>query len=210
MADDPFVPLRSFDAFSPRGLAGKREYVQDLEGRGDAEAAALLVACLADESGYLRDLAEGALVRLAAEPGPVLPLLASGLWYTKVSAARTLGRLGARGAAPALATLLDDLNESVRRSGAEALAALARGEGALAVARAVHRRRDSDRARTLHAIAGGDRGLEARLEELLKNKDAMEAADDELLSHDADVVRASADGVEWGVLTGPRPGRGDH
>ena len=134
MSDD-FVPLRSFDAFSPRGLAGKREYVQELEQRGDAEARALLVSCLSDESGYLRDLAEAALVRLSAEPLPVMPLLSSGLWYTKVSAARTLGRLGARAAVPALAGLLDDTNQSVRKAGAEALAALARGDGALAVAR---------------------------------------------------------------------------
>ncbi|MEO6462719.1 MAG: HEAT repeat domain-containing protein [Candidatus Eisenbacteria bacterium] len=209
MADDSFVPLRSFDAFSPRGLAGKREYVLDLEKRGDAESCALLVACLADESGYLRDLAEASLVRLKTEPAPVLPLLAAGLWYTKVSAARTLGRLGARAAGPGLATLLDDPNESVRRAGAEALAQLARGEGALAVARALHRRREVDRARALHDIVAGDRALEARLEGLMKDRDAMEAADDELLSHDADIVRASADGVEWGLLTGPRSGRED-
>ena len=209
MADDSFVPLRSFDAFSPRGLAGKREYVLDLEQRGDAESRALLVACLADESGYLRDLAEAALVRLGTEPAPVLPLLASGLWYTKVSAARTLGRLGARAAAPALATLLDDPNESVRRAGAEALGGLARGEGALAVARALHRRRDPDQPRTLHDIAAADRALVARLEGLLKDRDAMEASDDELLSQDAEVVRASADGVEWGLLTGPRSGPED-
>ena len=208
MADD-FAPLRSFDAFSPRGLAGKREYVDDLEKRGDAEACALLVACLADESGYLRDLSEAALVRLGAEPAPVVPLLASGLWYTKVSAARTLGRLGVRAAiaAPALAELLEDANQSVRRSGVDALAGIARGGGELAVARALHRRHEGDRA-LVREIAGGDRTLEVRLDELLKNRDAMEAHEDELLSHDPEVVRASADGVEWGLLTGPRSGSG--
>ena len=116
MADDSFAPLRSFDAFSPRGLAGKREYVQGLEQRGDAEACALLVACLTDESGYLRDLAADALVRLRVAPGPVFPMLASGLWYTRVSAARTLGRLAAQGSAGPLSGLLDDTNQSVRRS----------------------------------------------------------------------------------------------
>jgi HEAT repeat protein len=209
MADDSFAPLRSFDAFSPRGLAGKREYVQDLEKRGDAEARALLVACLADESGYLRDLAEAALVRLGAEPAPVLPLLSSGLWYSKVSAARTLGRLGARGAAPALIGLLRDANQSVRRAGAEALALLARGDGLLAVARAIHRSGDENRARALREVSSGDRELESRLEALLRDREAMEASDEELLSQDADVVRASAEGVEWGVLTGPRPAPGD-
>jgi HEAT repeat protein len=209
MADDSFAPLRSFDAFSPRGLAGKREYVQGLEQRGDAEACALLVACLSDESGYLRDLAESALVRLGAEPAPVLPMLASGLWYTRVSAARTLGRLGARAAVGQLAGLLDDPNQSVRRAGAEALALIARGEGALAVARALWRRADPDRARTVREVAAGDRELEARLHELLRHDEIMGAADEELLSHDAEVVRASAADVAWELLTGPRPGDGD-
>lgn len=210
MADDSFAPLRSFDAFSPRGLAGKREYVLGLEQRGDAEACALLVTCLADESGYLRDLAEAALVRLGAPAGPVLPMLSSGLWYTRVSAARTLGRLAAREAAAPLAGMLDDANQSVRRAAADALAALGRGEGGLAVARALYHRADPDRARTVREIAGDDRALETRLLELLRTDDAMLAADDELLSHDADVVRASSDGVAWELLTGPtRPGDGD-
>jgi len=209
MADDSFAPLRSFDAFSPRGLLGKREYVQGLEQRGDAEARALLVACLSDESGYLRDLAEAALVRLSAEPLPVLPMLSSGLWYTRVSAARTLGRLGARGAAGPLAALLDDPNQSVRKAGAEALARLARGEGALAVARALWRRGEADRPRTVREVAAGDRELEARLNELLRHDEVMGAADEELLSHDTEVVRASAADVAWELLTGPRPGDGD-
>jgi HEAT repeat protein len=210
MADDSFTPLRSFDAFSPRGLAGKREHVQSLEERGDTEACALLVACLSDESGYLRDLAEAALVRLHAEPGPVIPMLASGLWYTRVSAARTLGRLAAREAAVPLSALLDDTNQSVRRAAAEALAGLARGPGALAVARALYQRPDKDRLRTVRDLAAADRELETRLLDLLRHDDAMLATDDELLSHDASVVQASGDGVAWDLLTGPpRPGDGD-
>ena len=206
MADDSFAPLRSFDAFSPRGLAGKREYVQGLEQRGDAEACALLVACLTDESGYLRDLAADALVRLRVAPGPVFPMLASGLWYTRVSAARTLGRLSAQGSAGPLSGLLDDTNQSVRRSAADALGLLARGDGALAVARALYPRGDSERSRIVREIAGDDRGLELRLIELLRQDDAMRASDDELLSHDADVVRAGAEGVAWEIRTGPARG----
>lgn len=206
MADDSFAPLRSFDAFSPRGLAGKREYVQGLEQRGDAEACALLVACLSDESGYLRDLAEAALIRLRVEPGPVLPMLASGLWYTRVSAARTLGRLAAHGSAGPLSRLVDDTNQSVRRATTEALALLARGEEALAVARALYPRPDAERTRIVREIAGDDRVLEHRLVELLRQDDAMRASDDELLSHDAEVVRAGADGVAWEILTGPARG----
>ena len=207
MADDSFAPLRSFDAFSPRGLAGKREYVQGLEARADREAVALLVECLSDESGYLRDLAEAALVRLGAKADPVLPMLSSGLWYTRVSAARTLGRLGARrgdraAARPARATA----NQSVRRAGAEALHAIAQGDGALFVARMLYRRPEAERARLVREIAAGVREVEARLADLLRRDDAMLAEEDELLSHDAEVVRASGDGVAWEVLTGP--GRG--
>jgi hypothetical protein len=98
MADELYSTLRPFDALSPRGPRGKREYVLELEKKGDQAAVLLLVECLADESGYLRDLAAAALVRLAAPAAPILPLLASGLWYTRSSAVRTLGRLaGARG-----------------------------------------------------------------------------------------------------------------
>jgi len=206
MADDSFTPLRSFDAFSPRGLAGKREYVQGLELRGDREATALLVECLSDESGYLRDLAEAALVRLGAPAAPVLPMLASGLWYTKVSAARTLGRLRSREAVGPLLGLFADTNESVRRAGAEALHAIAAGDGALFVARVLYRRPDAERSRLAREIALGARDVEARLLDLLRHDEAMRAEEDDLLSHDAEVVRASADGVAWEVLTGP--GRG--
>jgi len=206
MADESFPPLRSFDAFSPRGLAGKREYVQSLEARGDREAAGLLVECLSDESGYLRDLAEAALVRLGAAAPPVLPMLASGLWYTRVSAARTLGRLGAREAIVPLMALLGDANQSVRRAGAEALQAIAQGDGELFVARVLYRRPEAERMRLVREIAAGARDIEARLADLLRHDEVMRAEEDELLSHDADVVRASADGVAWEVLTGP--GRG--
>ena len=206
MAEDSFTPLRSFDAFSPRGLAGKREYVQGLEARADREAIALLVECLSDESGYLRDLAEAALVRLGAKADPVLPMLSSGLWYTRVSAARTLGRLGARAAIAPLLDLLTDTNQSVRRAGAEALHAIAQGDGALFVARVLYRRPEAERARLVREVAAGVRELEAQLADLLRRDDAMLAEEDELLSHDAEVVRASGDGVAWEVLTGP--GRG--
>ena len=107
MTDDKFTTLRSFDALSPRGLAGKREYVIGLESKADDAAVRSLVECLNDESGYMRDQAENALVRLGAPAEPILPLLTSGLWYTRVSAARTLGRLRARVGVDRLIGLLD-------------------------------------------------------------------------------------------------------
>ena len=76
-----------------RGLTGKREYVRSLEQRSDAEALSLLVECLSDESWFLRDLAEEALLRMGERGAPVLvPLLDQGLWFTRASAARVLGR----------------------------------------------------------------------------------------------------------------------
>src|SRR3954468_8485423 len=94
MSDESYSTLKSLDALSPRGLAGKREYVQDLEKNGGDDAMLQLVECLNDESGYLRDLAGAALARLGAPVAPLVPLLSSGLWYARVSALRTLARSG--------------------------------------------------------------------------------------------------------------------
>ncbi|MGH7724504.1 MAG: HEAT repeat domain-containing protein, partial [Candidatus Eiseniibacteriota bacterium] len=105
LSEEKFGSLRPLDALSPRGLAGKREYVMSLEGRADPASTQLLVECLEDESGYMRDLAEASLVRLRAPAESLVPLLSHGLWYTRVSAARALGRLRAREATDGLARL---------------------------------------------------------------------------------------------------------
>ena len=79
------------DAPSGRDFAGKKDYVRQLEQRRDPEALALLVQCLSDESGYLRDLAEGALLRLGGRAAElVLPLLCEGLWYSRSRSASSL------------------------------------------------------------------------------------------------------------------------
>ena len=57
---------KPFDGMNTRGLTAKREYVRELERRGDAEAIARLAECLKDESAYQRDLAEQSLMRLGA------------------------------------------------------------------------------------------------------------------------------------------------
>lgn len=86
MSDDKYGPGRTFDAMSARGLAGKRDYVRSLEQRRDEEAMSLLVECLCDESWYLRELAETALLRLGDHAGEtLLPLLEQGLWFSRVS-----------------------------------------------------------------------------------------------------------------------------
>lgn len=202
MADEPYSTLRPFDALSPRGLAGKREYVLDLEQKGDESAVRLLVECLADESGYLRDLAAAALVRLNAPAAPILPLLASGLWYTRVSAVRTLGRLGAREAALPLGALLKDTNESVRGETVEALAAIARGGSDVHVARSLFARSEGERARALLDLRSLDAETARRLDALFLDRDLMSAAEHELIAPEHAPGRASDEGVAWDLLTG--------
>jgi HEAT repeat protein len=205
MADEPYTTLRPFDALSPRGLAGKREYVLDLETRGDESAIRLLVECLADESGYLRDLAAAALVRLKAPAEPIVPLLASGLWYTRLSAVRTLGRLAAREAAQPLGGLLSDPNEGVRGEAVEALAAIARGGGDLHVARSLHARGETECGRALRDLRARDGETARRLDALFLDRDLMSAPEHELLAPEPARARAGDDGVAWDLLTGTAP-----
>ena len=203
MAEEPYTTLRPFDALSPRGLAGKREYVIDLEKKGDESAIALLVECLADESGYLRDLAAAALVRVSSPAAPMLPLLASGLWYTRLSAVRTLGRLAAREAAGPLSGLLSDANHSVQIETIEALASIARAGSEVHVARALFARSEAERARAVRELRLRDAETTRRLEELFRDRDLMSAPEHELLTPEG--ARPSEDGVAWELLTSANP-----
>jgi HEAT repeat protein len=201
MTDDKFTALRSFDALSPRGLAGKREYVIGLESKADDEAVRSLVECLNDESGYMRDQAENALVRLGAPAEPILPLLTSGLWYTRVSAARTLGRLRARAGVECLIGLLADTNHSAALEGARALARIARDGGAVAVARSLYRKAEPERTAARAHLRAVDRDTARTIEDLWMRREVMQAEDGELLSEDVSVVRAGDESVAWDVLT---------
>jgi HEAT repeat protein len=201
MTDDKFTTLRPLDALSPRGLAGKREYVIGLEDRADASAVRSLVDCLEDESGYMRDQAENALVRLGAPAEPILPLLSHGLWYTRVSAARTLGRLRARAGVDSLIGLLGDTNHAAALEGARALAKIARDGGAVSIARSLYRRAESERTAARAHLRAVDRETARTIEELWLRRDVMQAEDDDLLSEDVAVVKASDESVAWDVLT---------
>lgn len=122
MADDKYGAGRTFDAMNARGLAGKRDYVRSLEQRRDEEAMSLLVECLCDESWYLRELAEHALLRLGDRAGEtLLPLLEQGLWFSRVSSARVLGRLGYGPAAAGLLRLLEDSVSTVAQAAGSSL-----------------------------------------------------------------------------------------
>lgn len=208
MADEKYGQGRTFDAMNARGLAGKRDYVRSLEQRRDEEAMSLLVECLCDESWYLRELAENALLRLGDRAGEtLLPLLEQGLWFSRVSSARVLGRLGYAPAAAGLLRLLDDSVSTVAQAAGAALCELAHRNGSARIAWELGRMEPEARHARLERFAALDRALHERLERMVKNEDLMSNEDPGNLRDDSEVVRASEEGVEWEVLTGPPPPR---
>jgi hypothetical protein len=207
MADEGYGQGKPFDVMNSRGLAAKREYVRGLEQRGDDQALSLLVECLCDESWYLRDLAEAALLRRGPErAGVLVPHLEQGLWFTRASVARILGRLGHRAAVPALLRLCGDANATVVTSAESALIAIGRGGGAFRLAHALHRLPPDAFRERLAAIAAGDAALAGRVERLRQNEELMSVADPDAMSDQHPLVLASEEGVEWEVLTRPPPG----
>jgi HEAT repeat protein len=194
MSDDKYGQGRMLDAMNARGLAGKRDYVRSLEQRRDEEAMSLLVECLCDESWYLRDQAEQALLRMGPDTaGVLLPMLEQGLWFTRTSAARVLGRFGYRPAVPGLLRLAEDANETV--------AAAARD--AIRLAQALHGLPPDARKRRFDEIGAQDRPLGERLARMMRNEELMAAEGGDALSDESALVRASEEGLEWEVLTGP-------
>jgi HEAT repeat protein len=204
MSDEKYGPGRTLDAMNARGLAGKRDYIRSLEQRRDEEAMSLLVECLCDESWYLRDLAENALLRLGDRGGEaLLPILGQGLWFSRASAARVLGRLGYRPAAAALLGLCGDSNATVAQAALAALVDLAHRGGSVRIAWELHRLEPELRRERVQDLGGVDRPLFERLERMLRNDELMTSEDPDELRDDSDLVRASEEGVEWEVLTGP-------
>ena len=204
MSDDKYGPGRTLDAMNARGLAGKRDYVRSLEQRRDEEALSLLVECLCDESWYLRDLAEHALLRLGERGAEaLLPILEQGLWFTRSSAARVVGRIGYGPAVPALFRLCSDSNATVVQAARAALVDLGHRGGSARIAWELHRMAPEVKQSTLAGFHAADRPLHERLERMLRNDEIMTREDPVGLRDDSDIVRASEEGVEWEVLTGP-------
>ncbi len=207
MTDDKYAQ-KPLDHLNTRGLTAKREYVRGLETRGDPEALSLLVECLCDESWYLRDLAEEAFLRMGDRgAAALLPLLEQGLWFTRTSAARVLGRVGYRPSVPALLRLAEDANETVVAASREALVTIGHQGGAVTVAHALHRLPPDLRRRRLDELAARDRPLFERVERLMRSDELMSTETADTLSDDHALVRASEEGVEWELLTGPPPTR---
>ncbi len=204
MSDEKYGPNRTIDAMNPRGLAGKRDYVRSLEQRRDEEALSLLVECLCDESWYLRELAEEALLRLGARAGEtLLPLLDNGLWFSRASAARVLGHLGYGPAVPGLMRLCLDSNTTVAAAALAALVDLGHRGGSVRIAWELQHSTAEVRRRHLDRITASDRGLSGRIESMLRHDELMTHHAPDELRDDSPLVRASEEGVEWEVLTGP-------
>jgi len=204
VSDDKFSQAKPFDALNSRGLIGKREYVRGLEQRRDEEALSLLVECLCDESWYLRDQAEEALTRIGPSVASVLlPLLEQGLWFTRTSTARVLGRFGHRPAVPGLLRLADDANETVAGAARDALVAIGSGGGTISIAQALHRLPPDLRRVRFEEIAERDRHLGERVQRMMRSDELMLAEGGEALNDDSAVVRANEEGLEWEVLVGP-------
>ncbi|MEQ1834681.1 MAG: hypothetical protein ABL977_16670 [Candidatus Eisenbacteria bacterium] len=206
MADERPGMGRILDATSTRGLAGKRDYVRSLEQRRDEEALSLLVECLCDESWYLRELAEAALLRIGERAGPaLLPLLEQGLWFSRASSARVLGRMGFAPAAAALVRLTHDGVETVVRDAAIALSDLARRGGLARVAWELQQVAPEVRQSRLVLFAAVDRPFAERLERLSRSENLKQHTDPETLADDAPWVRQSEEGVEWTLIPASRP-----
>jgi hypothetical protein len=204
MSDDKYAQSKPIDALNSRGLTGKREYVRGLEQRADAEALSLLIECLCDESWYLRDQAEQALLRIGPDTATVLlPMLEQGLWFTRTSAARVLGRFGHRPAVPGLLRLAEDANETVAAAARDAMVAIGRSGGAIRLAQALHGLPPDTRRRRFDEIAAADRHLGERLTRMMRNDELMAVEGGDALSDESPVVKASEEGLEWEVLTSP-------
>src|SRR5262245_9253905 len=172
--DDRQSQIKIWDALNTRGLAAKRQAVRELEMRDDDDAIRQLVDCLRDESGYLRDLAETALVRLGRRASPMLlPLLSQGLWYTRASAARIFGKIGDGEAVSALLRLVGDANEPVGAAALDALLAIGHQRGAVRLAHALHRVAPELRTVRLAEIQRRDAALGERLRRFLRSEELM-------------------------------------
>jgi HEAT repeat protein len=205
MADEAANGRRIDGALDARRLAGSRDYVRSLEQRADAEALGLLVQCLSDDSAYLRELAEAALSRRGASVAEaLLPLLGQGLWFTRASAARVLGRSGHGAAAPGLLRLSRDAVSSVATEARAALVALARAGGGARLAWELHRLEPTARLDVLAGIRRLDEGSAARLEALLRAEPLMQRTDPGALRDDASFVREYEEGVAWHPPAEPR------
>jgi HEAT repeat protein len=129
-------PGKILEAIRRGDLREKRTLIESLSHQPTDRALQILSEILEGESWYLRDLAGKAMARMGAIAVPRLrQLSASGLWYTRASAARALGRVGHEESLPLLVALLADANLTVQGASLASISDLVRAGAARDVAR---------------------------------------------------------------------------
>jgi hypothetical protein len=104
--------------------------------------------------------------------------------------------------------LCEDANSTVVQAAYAGLQELAHRGGSVRIGWELHRMPPETRKARLDHIGRIDRPLFERLERMLRNDELMTNEDPDDLRDDSDLVRASEEGVEWEVLTGPPAVRG--
>jgi hypothetical protein len=99
--------------------------------------------------------------------------------------------------------LTEDANGTVADAARDALVMIGRQGGSFSLARALHGLPPDLRKRRFEELSIRDRALGERIDRMLRNEELMSIEDGSLLGDDSPVVRASEEGFEWEVLTGP-------
>jgi len=108
-------PEQFLDALDRMNLEQKRVLIEELGTHPSERSIKILAEILQGDSWYLRDLAVKSMSQMGDHAIPVVRiLLYSGLWYTRASAARCLGKMDNAESLPDLVHLLGDPNHTVQ------------------------------------------------------------------------------------------------
>jgi HEAT repeat protein len=108
-------PEQFLDALDRMNLEQKRVLIEELGTHPSERSIKILAEILQGDSWYLRDLAVKSMSQMGDHAIPVVKiLLYSGLWYTRASAARCLGKMENAESLPDLVHLLGDPNHTVQ------------------------------------------------------------------------------------------------
>jgi HEAT repeat protein len=155
-------------------LESARTYIERLRSEPAEEAVPKLIEVLGDESWYLRERAGDALVGFGKVAAPAVESAAKGgLWFTRAAAMRVLGRIGAPSSLCLVLSFVEDRNQTIAEAAARALLDFCERDRALAVAKLLHGRGTSLRARVLDLLLRLDPDKAARLRRLVEASELM-------------------------------------
>jgi len=130
------APERLIELIRRADVASRRVLVAELARRRTEAATRALIRLLESDSWHLRELATAALPEVGIVARPFLmPLLHSGLWYTRAAAARGVGKIGDAASLPRLVEMLEDGNHTIEDAALASIADLVRGGEAREIAR---------------------------------------------------------------------------